>query len=116
MKLGLEIENSDPIINKVTRYKGELYTAISNDALGYPILCKIEDNVLVPFAVCPEPMTYEFRYYISDDGIFAMYRPPTVAGRRESSERTRRSTASVSAHTAYVASWKSATVPPEQEL
>ena len=74
---GLELNaESDPIINKVTRYKGELYTAISNDALGYPTLCKIEDNVLVPFAVCPEPMTYEFRYFINDDGIFAMYRFP----------------------------------------
>ena len=76
-KLGLKIEeNSHPIINKVTRYKGELYTAISYDATGYPILCKIEDNVLVPFAVCPEPMTYEFRYFINDDGIFGMYRFP----------------------------------------
>ena len=73
---GFEVEDSDPIINKVTRYKGELYTAISNDALGYPILCKIEDNVLVPFAICPEPMTYEFRYFRNDDGIFAMYRFP----------------------------------------
>lgn len=74
---GLKIEgNSHPIINKVTRYNGELYTAISYDATGYPILCKIEDNVLVPFAVCPEPMTYEFRYFINDDGIFGMYRFP----------------------------------------
>lgn len=73
---GLKVEDSDPIINKVTSYKGELYTAVSNDETGYPILCKIEDNVLVPFAVCPEPMTYEFRYFINDDGIFGMYRFP----------------------------------------
>lgn len=65
---------SDPIINKVTTYNGELYTAVSNDYEGYPTLCKIEDNILVPFAHCPELMTYEFRYYMSDDGIFAMYR------------------------------------------
>ncbi len=65
-----------PIINKVTYYKDELYTAISIDDTGYPILCKIEDNILVPFAICPEPMTYEFRYFINDDGIFAMYRFP----------------------------------------
>ncbi len=76
-KHGLGVESDmEPIVNKVTRYKGELYTAISEDDLGYPILCKIEDNVLVPFAICPEPMTYEFRYFINDDGIFAMYRVP----------------------------------------
>lgn len=76
-KLGLRVDsNNAPIINKVSRYKGELYTAISEDATGYPILCKIEDNVLVPFAICPEPMTYEFRYFINDDGIFGMYRFP----------------------------------------
>lgn len=74
---GLVVESDkEPIINKVSEYKGELYTAISNDYLGYPILCKIKDNVLVPFAVCPEPMTYEFRYFINDDGIFGMYRFP----------------------------------------
>ncbi len=74
---GLYVESEkEPLINKVTTYNGELYTAVSNDYLGYPILCKIEDNVLVPFAVCPEPMTYEFRYFRNDDGIFAMYRFP----------------------------------------
>ncbi|MEE1224603.1 MAG: hypothetical protein UH081_05025 [Clostridia bacterium] len=66
----------EPLINKITKYKGEIYTAISEDDLGYPILCKLEDNILVPFAVCPEPMTYEFRYFINDDGIFGMYRVP----------------------------------------
>jgi len=74
---GLPIKaHTDPIINKVTTYKGELYTAVSNDGEGYPTLCKIEDNILVPFAYCPELMTYEFRYYMSDDGIFGMYRFP----------------------------------------
>ena len=66
----------EPIINKVCRYRGELYTAVSVDATGYPILCKIEDNILVPFAVCPEPMTYEFRFVITDEGIFGAYRVP----------------------------------------
>ncbi len=76
-KRGLHIEKAkDPIVNKVTSYRGELYTAVSADDLGYPILCKIEDNVLVPFAICPEPMTYEFRYFINDNGIFAVYRFP----------------------------------------
>lgn len=74
---GLLVESGQPpIVNKVTTYKGELYTAVSIDGLGYPILCKIEDYVLVPFAVCPEAMTYEFRYFRNDDGIFAMYRFP----------------------------------------
>ena len=76
-KHGLKVESTaEPIINKVSRYRGELYTAISIDATGYPILCRIEDNVLVPFAVCPEQMTYEFRYFINDEGIFGAYRVP----------------------------------------
>ncbi len=69
-------EGPHPIINKVVSYKGELYTSVSCDGVGYPILCKIEGDVLVPFAICREPMTYEFRYIINDDGIFAMYRFP----------------------------------------
>ncbi len=74
---GLLVESEkEPLVNKVTTYKGELYTAISIDDTGYPILCKIEDNIFVPFAICPEPMTYEFRYFRNDDGIFAMYRFP----------------------------------------
>ena len=74
---GLIVESDmEPIVNKVTSYKGEYYTAVSEDDLGYPILCKIKDNILEPFAICPEPMTYEFRYFINDDGIFAMYRFP----------------------------------------
>ncbi len=67
---------TSPIINKITRYNGELYTSISMDALGYAILCKIEDNVLVPFAIHPEAMTYEFRYFINNEGIFGVYRVP----------------------------------------
>ncbi len=74
---GYQLERvSNPIINKVTRYGGELYTAISNDDLGYATLCKIEDNVLAPFAIHPEPMTYEFRYYRGEDGFYGMYRFP----------------------------------------
>lgn len=76
-KQGLEVEDTEePIVNKVTKYNGELYTSISIDATGYAILCKIEDNILVPFAVCPEPMTYEFRYIINDNGIFGVFRVP----------------------------------------
>ena len=67
---------SNPLINKVVSYNGELYTSVSNDNLGYATLCKIENYVLVPFAIHPEPMTYEFRYIINDDGIFGMYRFP----------------------------------------
>ena len=67
---------AEPIINKVTAYRGELYTAVSIDDTGYPILCRIEDNVLVPFAVCPEAMTYEFRYIVNDDGIHGVFRVP----------------------------------------
>lgn len=76
-KHGLFVESEEaPIINKVTEHNGTLYTAISVDATGYPILCTIEDNLLVPFAVCPEPMTYEFRYIVTDEGIFGVYRVP----------------------------------------
>jgi len=74
---GHEINNAWPlIINKVTSYSGELYTAITVDdyAFGYAILCKIEENVLIPFAICPEKMNYEFRYFINDDGIFGAFR------------------------------------------
>ena len=74
-KRGLIVESDkEPIVNKVCLYKGELYTAVTVDAEGYAILCRIEDNILVPFAVCPELMTYEFRYIINDDGIFGAYR------------------------------------------
>ena len=67
---------AEPIINKVTRHRGVLYTAVSIDATGYPILCRIEDNILVPFAVCPEQMTYEFRYIVTDESIFGVFRVP----------------------------------------
>ena len=70
------LDGAEPIVNKVSKYKGEFYTAITIDGTGYPILCKIEDNILVPFAICPEPTTYEFRYFMNDDGIFGMYRFP----------------------------------------
>lgn len=76
-KRDINIDNKqEPIVNKVTTFNDEIYTAISLDGLGCAILCKIEGNVLVPFAICPELMTYEFRYFINDDGIFAMYRFP----------------------------------------
>ena len=69
-------DGAEPIINKVTSYRGELYTAVSIDGTGYPILCRIEDNVLVPFAVCPEATTYEFRYIVNDAGIHGVFRVP----------------------------------------
>lgn len=76
-KRGYTVESDrEPIINKVCAYSGRFYTAISIDAEGYAILCTIEDNVLVPFAVCPEATTYEFRYLINDDGIFGVFRVP----------------------------------------
>lgn len=74
-KRGLTVESDkEPIVNKVCAYKDELYTAVTVDAEGYAILCRIEDNILVPFAICPELMTYEFRYIINDGGIFGAYR------------------------------------------
>lgn len=67
---------AEPIINKVTSFEGELYTAITLDGPSYPVLCRIADNVLVPFAVCPEATTYEFRYFRNQDGIFGAFRVP----------------------------------------
>jgi len=72
----IKYKGKHPTINKVTTYRGELYTAVSADGLGYATLCKIEDNVIVPFAMFPERITYEFRYIINDNGIFGMCRFP----------------------------------------
>ncbi|MBR5452435.1 MAG: hypothetical protein IKV54_00005 [Clostridia bacterium] len=65
-----------PIVNSVTSYNGELYTAVTLDYYdySYAVLCKIEDNVLVPFAICPEKQNYEFRYFVNAEGIFAAFR------------------------------------------
>ncbi|MBE6636469.1 MAG: hypothetical protein E7618_01555 [Ruminococcaceae bacterium] len=74
---GYEINSKwPPIINKVTQYRGEWYTAITLDdyAFSYATLCKIEGDVLVPFAICPEKQTYEFRYFVNDEGIFGAFR------------------------------------------
>ena len=74
---GLRTESeADPIVNKVTRRNGELYTAVTIDDRGYPILCRIVENLLVPFAVCPAETTYEFRYVVTDEGICGVYRVP----------------------------------------
>jgi len=76
-KHGLETESkANVIVNKVTSYGGKLYTAVTLDdaVCSYAALCTIEDNVLVPFAVCPEKQTYEFRYVIADDVIHAVFR------------------------------------------
>jgi len=74
---GYEIDSKwPPIVNKVTEYRGEWYTAVTLDDYNYSYatLCKIEGTVLVPFAICPEKQTYEFRYFINDDGIFGAFR------------------------------------------
>lgn len=60
---------SAPIVNKVTEYGGEFYTALTLDGPGYPVLCRIEGNVLCPFAVVPAVGCYEFRYYVDESGI-----------------------------------------------
>ena len=74
---GYTVESgAEPIINKVTSFGGALYTAVSIDDAGYGILCRIEDHVLVPFAVCPEATTYEFRYIVDAGGIHAVFRVP----------------------------------------
>lgn len=66
-----------PIINKVTKHRGEVYTAITLDGRSYPVLCRIEDNVFIPFAVLPEVGCYEFRYYMDDAGIYGVNRSET---------------------------------------
>lgn len=63
-----------PIINKVTLFDGELYTAITLDGPGYPILCKIKDDVFYPFAIVPEVGRYEFRYYRDANAIYGLNR------------------------------------------
>ena len=76
-KNGLPMEKAiNPIVNNVTTYNGEFYTSVTCHGVGYTILCKIKENVLEPFATHPEMTTFEFRYYINDDGIFAVYRIP----------------------------------------
>ena len=64
------------IVNRPCVYNGEVYTALTVDGVYYPVLCKIKDNVLEPFAFCPVQGTYEFRYCINDTGIFGVYRYP----------------------------------------
>lgn len=77
LECGISFEaKAAPIINRVTEYNGELYTAITLDSTNYPVLCKIEDNVLVPFAVCSELNIYEFRFYKDGSWVHAVYRDP----------------------------------------
>lgn len=74
---GYEITSDwSPIVNKVTAYKNELYTSVTLNYYdySYAVLCRIKDNILVPFAVCPEKQNYEFRYFVNDEGIFAAFR------------------------------------------
>ena len=76
-KFGYSVDSEiHPIINKASKYNGEIYTAITLDAFSYAILCKIEDNILIPFAICPDPTTYEFRYFRNDNGIYGVFRVP----------------------------------------
>ena len=76
-KKGFAVESlKEPIVNKVSAYRGELYTAVTLDDFSYAVLCRIEDHVLVPFAMAPDPTTYEFRYCVNDDGIYAVFRIP----------------------------------------
>lgn len=65
-----------PIVNKVSSYNGELYTAVTLNYYdySYAVLCKINDNVLIPFAICPEKQNYEFRYFVNAEGIFGAFR------------------------------------------
>ena len=65
-----------PIVNKVFSYQGKFQTAVTLDSFSYAVLCTIEDNVLVPFAVASDPTTYEFRCCRNDDGIYAVFRIP----------------------------------------
>lgn len=67
---------AEPIINKVFRFDGAYYTAVTLDGPSYPVLCKIEGNVLVPYAICPEMTTYEARFLVNADGIFGVFRVP----------------------------------------
>ena len=65
-----------PIINRVTEFGGELYTAVVLRGINYPVLCKIREDVLVPFSICPFLNIFEFRYYVDDTGIHGVYRLP----------------------------------------
>ena len=67
---------AEPIVNKVSLYGGEYYTAVTLDGPSYPVLCRIQENVLVPFAICSEMTTYEYRYIINDSGIYGVFRVP----------------------------------------
>lgn len=71
-----DVSDADCIVNKASLYEGEVYTALTVDGPYYPILCKIEGNLLVPFAVCPVKGTYEFRCYRAEEGIHAVFRHP----------------------------------------
>ena len=71
-----DISDAQCIINKPCVYNDEIYTAVSLDGVHYPVLCKIKENLLVPFAFCPVQGTYEFRYYIDETGIHGVFRHP----------------------------------------
>lgn len=63
-----------PIINKLCEYNNEIYTAVTLDGVSYPVLCKIDGNNIIPFAIRGVLNCYEFRYYIDATGIHGVYR------------------------------------------
>lgn len=63
-----------PLINKVTSFNGELYTAVTLDGPGYPVLCRIKGTTFYPFAILPVVGRYEFRYYRDESGIYGLQR------------------------------------------
>ena len=64
------------IINRPCAYQGKVYTALTVDGVYYPIICRIEENVLVPVAFCPVQGCYEFRCYLDESGIHGVFRDP----------------------------------------
>ncbi len=74
---GLECPSAAaPYINKASRFQGSVYTAVTLDGVSYPVLCRFDGYTLVPFAVCPHRVIYEFRYYRDEAGYHAVYRVP----------------------------------------
>ena len=71
-----DVTDNACLINKSFVWNGDVFTALTVDGKYYPVLCRIRENMLEPFAFCPVQGTYEFRYYIDETGIHAVYRTP----------------------------------------
>ena len=69
-----DVSDAQCIINKSFVYNDEVYTAVTLDAVHYPLICKIKDNLIIPFACCPKQGRYEFRCYVNETGIHGVYR------------------------------------------